>query len=141
MTGTAFLVGPARGVPGVERGAIVVTVAPDDRVDPVGKLGDRGKGVWEDPRAATPTDEGIDPMDQPVADQGPAGVPLWSQTNWRLGFPAQPSQFHLPALQGGEDIPGVWLQQPGRGWGRGWGHPGYLQSRCQRAGVAPGCTR
>ena len=78
MTGTAFLVGPARGVPGVERGAIVVTVAPDDRVDPVGKLGNRGKGVWEDPGAATPTDEGIDPMDQPVADQGPAGVPLWS---------------------------------------------------------------
>ena len=57
MTGTAFLAGPACGVPGAERGAIVVTVAPDDGVDPVGKLGDRGKGVWEDPRAATPTDD------------------------------------------------------------------------------------
>lgn len=67
MTGAAFLAGPAHGVPGVEGGAIV-TVALDDRVDPVGKLGDRGKGVWEDPGATTSTDEGIDPMDQPVAD-------------------------------------------------------------------------
>lgn len=81
VTGAAFLEGPAHRDPGVERRAVIITIASDNGVDPVCKLGGGGKGVWEEPRATAPPDEGIYPLDQPIADQGPAGVPLWKQTS------------------------------------------------------------
>lgn len=52
----------------------------DDGVDPVRELCNGSKGVWVEPGAAASADEGVNALDQPVADQGPAGVPLWRQT-------------------------------------------------------------
>lgn len=51
-------------------------MAADDGVDPVCILRDGGKGIWVEAGAAVSSDEGVDPVDQPVADQRPAGVPL-----------------------------------------------------------------
>lgn len=64
------------------------TMAEDDGVDPVHELCNRSKGVWVQARGAASSDEGVDPMDQTVADQGPARVPLCEEPGKveRLGF-------------------------------------------------------
>lgn len=54
----------------------LVTRSANDGVDPVGKLRDRGKGVWVQAGTTASPDEGVNPMDQPVADKRPTGVPL-----------------------------------------------------------------
>lgn len=69
----------------------MVSGAADDGFDPVCILRDRGKGVGVKARAACSHDEGVDPVDQPVADQRPAGVPLWAEPGevrgWASGTP------------------------------------------------------
>lgn len=78
----------------MHRGAVVL--ATDDGVDPVGELCHRSEGVWVEAGATTSTDEGIDALNQPVADQGPPRVPLRTQT----GSEGWPSRV-LAAAQAG----------------------------------------
>lgn len=121
----------------------MVVVLADDGVDPVCKLRHGGKGIWEEAGAAAPSDEGVDPVDQPVADQGPAGVPLCGAGEIRrLGFQDPPPA----SLRGWEVLlaPGSqsWLPWPRQEWGgSGEGGCRYSQSRCRRDGAAPVCTR
>jgi hypothetical protein len=76
--------GPACRVSGVERE--MVLLAANDGVDPVCKFCHRGKGIRIEARATASPDEGVNALDQSIADQRATRVPLLRQTRSKAGF-------------------------------------------------------
>lgn len=105
----------------------MVIAAADDGVDPVCELRHHGKGIWVEARATASPDEGVNPVDESVADQGPTRVPLHAEPGEvrRLYFQSSPSA----SFRGYEVLPGVWLavQVAAAQVGAGWGLRGGLQ--------------
>lgn len=116
----------------MHRGAVVL--ATDDGVDPVGELCHRREGVWVEAGATASTDEGVDALNQPVADQGPPRVPLRTQTGSE-GWPSRALAVAQAGAGGGA---------PRRGPGWGPGDPGTYKADAglpawhQRAHVGTG---